>query len=129
MFSQELYSVLIPENVTVGSEVIHVTASDSDDGINSELTYALSGGQGHFQINRTTGTCDFASRQETGRENEEVEQEIDFVCLSVRNLLRKMTQSCIFYNRFRLGLKTSRHSRFPSFRIINLAVSGRVLMP
>ncbi|XP_028399799.1 protocadherin Fat 4-like isoform X2 [Dendronephthya gigantea] len=55
VFDESLYAVLISENMTVGSEVIRVTATDLDAGVNSELTYALTGGQGYFTINRTTG--------------------------------------------------------------------------
>ena len=55
VFSEDLYSLLISENATVGSEVIQVTATDLDAGVNSELTYTLTGGQGHFMINRTSG--------------------------------------------------------------------------
>ena len=55
VFDEDIYSVLISENMTVGSEVFQVTATDLDAGVNSELTYTLTGGQGHFMINRTTG--------------------------------------------------------------------------
>lgn len=55
VFDEALYSVLISENMTVGSEVIRVTATDLDAGVNSKLTYTLTGGQGYFKINRTTG--------------------------------------------------------------------------
>lgn len=55
VFDEEIYSVLVSENMTVGSEVTRVTATDLDAGVNSELTYILTGGHGHFMINRTTG--------------------------------------------------------------------------
>ena len=41
--------------MTTGSDVIQVTATDQDDGVNAELTYSLSGGNGHFKINKTSG--------------------------------------------------------------------------
>ena len=55
VFDEEIYTVLISENMTVGSRVILVSATDLDDGVNSELSYTLTGGHGHFMINRTTG--------------------------------------------------------------------------
>lgn len=55
IFDEDIYTVLISENMTIGSKVIQVTATDFDAGVNSELTYTLTGGNGHFTINRTTG--------------------------------------------------------------------------
>ena len=55
VFDEDIYTVLISENMTVGSNVMQVSATDLDAGVNSELTYTLTGGQGHFMINRTTG--------------------------------------------------------------------------
>lgn len=55
VFDEEIYSVLVSENITVGSQVARVTATDIDAGVNSDLRYTLTGGHGHFMINRTTG--------------------------------------------------------------------------
>ena len=54
-FDEKIYAVLVSENATIGSEVTRVTATDLDSGVNSELTYTLTGGDGYFFINRTTG--------------------------------------------------------------------------
>ncbi|XP_076148873.1 protocadherin alpha-10-like [Alosa pseudoharengus] len=40
-FSQELYSVTIPENVELGTVVVRVKATDNDEGTNGELEYVM----------------------------------------------------------------------------------------
>ncbi|NWI15604.1 PCDA2 protein, partial [Crypturellus soui] len=41
-FNQSVYNVKIPENVAVGTLLLQVTATDKDEGINKEITYAFS---------------------------------------------------------------------------------------
>uniref|UniRef100_A0A667WTC8 Si:ch73-379j16.2 n=1 Tax=Myripristis murdjan TaxID=586833 RepID=A0A667WTC8_9TELE len=41
VFSQEVYSVTLPENVEVGTVVIQVKATDEDDSVNGEIAYFL----------------------------------------------------------------------------------------
>ncbi|XP_054550286.1 protocadherin gamma-B3 isoform X34 [Talpa occidentalis] len=41
VFTQDLYRVSVAENLPVGSSVLRVTATDSDEGINAEITYAF----------------------------------------------------------------------------------------
>ena len=45
----------ISENVTIGSSIIRVLANDPDHGSNSDLAFTLTGGDGIFVINETTG--------------------------------------------------------------------------
>ncbi|XP_075337478.1 protocadherin alpha-8-like isoform X18 [Odontesthes bonariensis] len=42
-FSQEVYSVTIPENVDVDTSVIKVNATDLDDGVNGDIEYLFGG--------------------------------------------------------------------------------------
>ncbi|XP_055980534.1 protocadherin gamma-B3 isoform X18 [Sorex fumeus] len=41
VFSQDVYSVSLPENLPLGSSVLKVMATDPDEGINAEITYAF----------------------------------------------------------------------------------------
>ncbi|XP_004697101.1 protocadherin gamma-B1 [Echinops telfairi] len=41
VFSQEVYRVSLQENVSPGHPVLRVTATDQDEGINAEITYAF----------------------------------------------------------------------------------------
>ncbi|KAG8439046.1 hypothetical protein GDO86_005299 [Hymenochirus boettgeri] len=41
-FFQDVYKVSINENIPLNSTILHVSASDKDEGINSEITYSLS---------------------------------------------------------------------------------------
>ncbi|XP_069027606.1 protocadherin gamma-A11-like [Embiotoca jacksoni] len=43
IFSQEVYSVTIPENVKVNTSVIKVMATDVDEGVNGEIQYFFAG--------------------------------------------------------------------------------------
>ncbi|XP_031427739.1 protocadherin alpha-2-like isoform X3 [Clupea harengus] len=43
VFSKMLYKVQITENVPFGTKLITVTATDADDGVNSEIEYSLTG--------------------------------------------------------------------------------------
>lgn len=54
-FTKAVYKVAISENVTVGSSVIRVLASDPDQGSNADLAFSLKGGDGVFVINETSG--------------------------------------------------------------------------
>ncbi|XP_037317216.2 protocadherin alpha-8-like isoform X28 [Pungitius pungitius] len=41
IFSQEIYQITLNENVSVGTAVIQLNATDSDEGTNSEIEYSL----------------------------------------------------------------------------------------
>ncbi|XP_066128864.1 protocadherin gamma-B3 isoform X14 [Saccopteryx bilineata] len=41
VFTQDVYRVSVPENLPVGSSVLRVLATDLDEGINAEITYAI----------------------------------------------------------------------------------------
>ncbi|XP_041845640.1 protocadherin alpha-C2-like [Melanotaenia boesemani] len=60
IFEQESYQVSVMENSPIGSLVIHLNATDLDEGSNSELIYSYSlytseKTQGTFQLDPTTG--------------------------------------------------------------------------
>ena len=55
VFTEESYSVSVAENVPLLSPLVTVEAMDSDDSSNSELSYSLSGGEGLFQVDSSTG--------------------------------------------------------------------------
>uniref|UniRef100_A0A4W5K4A4 Cadherin domain-containing protein n=1 Tax=Hucho hucho TaxID=62062 RepID=A0A4W5K4A4_9TELE len=42
VFTQSIYKVSVPENATLGTAVVTVSASDADEGANGELTYEFS---------------------------------------------------------------------------------------
>ncbi|KAE8614261.1 hypothetical protein XENTR_v10008082, partial [Xenopus tropicalis] len=42
VFTQEVYKVNIHENIPLNSSVLHVNASDKDEGINAQITYSFS---------------------------------------------------------------------------------------
>ncbi|XP_041444740.1 protocadherin gamma-B5 isoform X32 [Xenopus laevis] len=42
VFTQEVYKVKIHENTPINSTVLHVNASDNDEGINAQITYSFS---------------------------------------------------------------------------------------
>uniref|UniRef100_A0A8C9WMA7 Protocadherin-16 n=1 Tax=Scleropages formosus TaxID=113540 RepID=A0A8C9WMA7_SCLFO len=55
-FEQSSYTVEIPEDASVGSLVLEVTATDEDQGSNSKVLYFLRGApQGMFQVDQDTG--------------------------------------------------------------------------
>ncbi|XP_034147531.1 protocadherin alpha-2 isoform X32 [Esox lucius] len=59
-FSQPLYKVSVPENVSPGTAIISVTATDLDEGVNGEIVYSLIGrgslsSSDTFSINSDTG--------------------------------------------------------------------------
>ena len=58
VLSQDVYNVTIPENVSIGVEVLLVEATDLDAGSNGELTFTIVSGNnlGHFIINTTSGS-------------------------------------------------------------------------
>ncbi|XP_041948904.1 protocadherin alpha-3-like isoform X6 [Alosa sapidissima] len=60
IFSKTLYKISIPENIPFGTEVLSVTATDADTGVNSEIVYSFTGHgnskiYGLFSINPDTG--------------------------------------------------------------------------
>lgn len=54
-FTKAVYKVAISENATIGSSVIRVLANDPDYGSNADITLTLKGGDGVFDINKTSG--------------------------------------------------------------------------
>jgi hypothetical protein len=58
VFSQNEYNMSIPENITVGVEILQVEAMDQDSGLNGEVTFAINSGDdlNHFSINATSGS-------------------------------------------------------------------------
>ncbi|XP_041442042.1 protocadherin gamma-B5 isoform X18 [Xenopus laevis] len=59
VFTQEIYKVNINENIPIHSTVLHVKASDKDEGINAQITYSFSTTATNvlriFAINSNTG--------------------------------------------------------------------------
>lgn len=47
--------VLLTEDTAIGTSFLKVTAKDADVGVNQRIVYSLSGDDGRFQVNRTTG--------------------------------------------------------------------------
>ena len=45
----------IPEDYASGGTIANVTASDEDIGVNGQLRYSLTGGEGYFQVDPNTG--------------------------------------------------------------------------
>ncbi|XP_074068862.1 protocadherin gamma-B2-like isoform X10 [Macrotis lagotis] len=41
VFSQQVYRVRVPENLPPGSSIVHVMATDQDEGVNAEITFTL----------------------------------------------------------------------------------------
>uniref|UniRef100_A0A8C3QZA6 Cadherin domain-containing protein n=1 Tax=Cyanoderma ruficeps TaxID=181631 RepID=A0A8C3QZA6_9PASS len=59
-FNQSVYKVQVPENATEGTLVMRVNATDADEGINSEVTYAMTNfnppsGRDVISVNPETG--------------------------------------------------------------------------
>lgn len=54
-FTKSLYRAAIVENVTIGSQLMQVSASDPDEGSNGDIAYSIQGGDGGFVINSTSG--------------------------------------------------------------------------
>lgn len=54
-FTKSLYLAAISENMTIGSSVLQVSASDPDEGSNGDIVYTLRGTDGMFAINSTSG--------------------------------------------------------------------------
>ncbi|XP_032951867.1 protocadherin gamma-B5 isoform X17 [Rhinolophus ferrumequinum] len=55
VFNQEVYRVSLPENVPPGSTVLQVSATDLDEGINSEVTYSFKRTGQVFHLNSKSG--------------------------------------------------------------------------
>ncbi|XP_035391659.1 protocadherin Fat 3 [Electrophorus electricus] len=62
VFQKQDYSVTVPEDVAVGSEVLRVLATSEDIGVNAEIYYSIRTGNelGRFSIDETTGTISVA---------------------------------------------------------------------
>ncbi|XP_053101874.1 protocadherin gamma-B5-like [Hemicordylus capensis] len=60
IFTQEVYKVSLQENAPAGSLVLHVVASDNDDGTNAQIRYHFSNipanSQQKFRLDPTSGT-------------------------------------------------------------------------
>ncbi|XP_062943944.1 protocadherin gamma-B5 isoform X8 [Cynocephalus volans] len=55
VFSQDLYRVSLRENVPLGTTVLQVSATDQDEGINSEITYSFYRTGQVFDLNSKSG--------------------------------------------------------------------------
>ncbi|XP_029403039.1 protocadherin gamma-B5-like [Mus pahari] len=55
VFNQEVYKVRLPENVPPGTTVLRVTATDKDEGVNSEISYSLHRAGQVFGLNSKSG--------------------------------------------------------------------------
>ncbi|XP_036097486.1 protocadherin gamma-B5 isoform X11 [Molossus molossus] len=55
VFKQDVYKVSIPENVPPGTSVLQVSATDLDEGINSEITYSFYRTAQMFHLNSKSG--------------------------------------------------------------------------
>ncbi|XP_041845605.1 protocadherin alpha-8-like isoform X15 [Melanotaenia boesemani] len=60
IFSKDVYSVMLSENAPIGTQIIQVNATDSDDGRNGEVVYSFSNSVNRklfklFEINPSTG--------------------------------------------------------------------------
>ncbi|NWU63716.1 CDHR2 protein, partial [Pterocles burchelli] len=55
-FLNEPYSGSVPENCTLGTTVLTVTAVDRDTGVNDEISYSITNASVPFAINAQTGT-------------------------------------------------------------------------
>lgn len=50
------YQTSIPDNTSIGVEILTAQATDMDDSHNAEIIFSLVGAEGKFTINQTTGT-------------------------------------------------------------------------
>ncbi|XP_036060646.1 protocadherin gamma-B5 isoform X15 [Onychomys torridus] len=55
VFNQEVYRVHLPENVPPGTTVLQVTATDKDEGVNSEISYSFYRDGQVFSLNSKSG--------------------------------------------------------------------------
>ncbi|KAM5214029.1 protocadherin gamma-B5 isoform 23-T23 [Hipposideros larvatus] len=55
VFNQEVYRVSLPENAPPGTTVLQVSATDLDEGINSEVTYSFKRTGQVFRLNSKSG--------------------------------------------------------------------------
>lgn len=55
IFNQQVYQVQKAENNEIGDEILQVSASDKDFGVNSKIQYSLRSSDQNFQINPETG--------------------------------------------------------------------------
>ena len=56
-FSPKKYSTNVPEDISIGTTILQVTASDDDSGMNGRVVYSIDSGndKNSFMINGTTG--------------------------------------------------------------------------
>lgn len=56
-FSRKQYTTNVPEDVSIGTTILQVTASDDDSGMNGRVVYSIDSGndKNSFMINGTTG--------------------------------------------------------------------------
>ncbi|XP_077122274.1 protocadherin gamma-B1-like isoform X4 [Ranitomeya variabilis] len=59
VFTQDVYKVSVRENIPVNSTILHVSASDEDEGVNAQITYSFGTMENHilqtFTINTKNG--------------------------------------------------------------------------
>ncbi|KAL0586796.1 LOW QUALITY PROTEIN: Protocadherin gamma-B4, partial [Plecturocebus cupreus] len=58
VFSQDVYSVRLSENVYTGTTVLQVTATDQDEGVNAEITFSFSEASQITQFDLTSNTTE-----------------------------------------------------------------------
>ncbi|KAK0142146.1 Protocadherin Fat 4 [Merluccius polli] len=55
LFSSSSFHTSIPEDAPTGSDLLLVSCTDADVGLNGVISYSLSGGDGQFSVNPSTG--------------------------------------------------------------------------
>ncbi|XP_006866312.1 PREDICTED: protocadherin gamma-B5 [Chrysochloris asiatica] len=55
VFNQDVYRVSLPENAPPGTPVLRVSATDEDEGVNSEITYSFHRAGQVFHLNSNSG--------------------------------------------------------------------------
>lgn len=56
IFQQTSYAASVPENITEGTSIVLLKASDLDEGLNAEVSFSLSNStNGLFRVDSTTG--------------------------------------------------------------------------
>lgn len=55
LFAQSVYEIVLSEYRVIGDEIIQFVATDTDLGINAQIVYSVTGGDGTFVIDSNTG--------------------------------------------------------------------------
>ena len=64
IFTADPYQAIIDEDVSVGSRVVQVKATDADEGVNSQIKYSITAGEmkEHFKIDEDSGFINTATK-------------------------------------------------------------------